>query len=544
VVKLQDSRKDFGENDEMPRKPEAEMAIPDWDRQPAANDDRRLSAQVHRGSSDSFTTRSDAGLKHESTTSFSEVLPTWIPFLFLSRISTSRLNRRWFSPLTASPKPHREPHPTAWLDGLRGVASLFVLFHHSSWLWYPDLVRGYGSSPDSYFFVQLPIVRLLHAAGLAMVAIFFVVSGFSVSFKSLSLIRGGHQPELFDTLSSSVFRRGLRLVLPPAATTFVAMLIANFHWYGTGPGSREPLVYPTFGENLISWLRSVIELFDPFRPAIYPVYNPPYDTNLWTIAVELRGSLVIFLTILGLAKLRGSIRLALLLAIVLFLFFNVYAHLFLFLSGVLLAELHHAREYATKAQHVLAEENFQSMEMEEPATSKHRGHYRRMAARIFWIWNFVLSLFVCSMPHVVDGAAQSPGFITLASLIPTRYRTKYDEDHFWIFLASFNLVFTIDNAKFLQVLFTNKFSQYLGRISFALYIIHGTFLYTLGWHLSNFFLNYTGRDDGAQYASGIVLTVLILYPIMFWTAGLVAKYIDAKSVQFARWLWLKASTTS
>jgi peptidoglycan/LPS O-acetylase OafA/YrhL len=525
----------------MPRGLEAEMemAMPLWDRQPTSRDDSR-----HSESSESFATSVGVGFEKKSKISFRDILSAWIPALLSPEFRNSTRHHGRSSPISDVSRAHdarAKLHPTAWLDGLRGVASLFVLFHHSSWLWYPNLVYGYGSSPENFFIVQLPILRLLHGAGLAAVAIFFVISGFSLSFKALSLMRGDHRVKLLETLSSSVFRRGIRLVLPPAATTFVAMLGAYFRLYGTGPGFREPVVYATFGENLMSWLRSVAELCDPFRPAVYPVYNPAYDTNLWTIVVELRGSLVIFLTLLGVAKLRGPIRLTVLIGIVLFLFWNVYAHLFLFLSGVLLAELHHIREYMKESRQALGEAELHAMEMVDPATSGPEGEKRRMAIKIFWTCSFVLSLSVCSMPHVVDGAAKSPGFITLTSLIPTRFRTKYDEDHFWIFLASFNLVLTIDNAKFLQVLFTNRFSQYLVRISFAMYIIHGTFLYTLGWHLSNFMLDFTGRENGLQYASGIFLTVLILYPTIFWTANLVARHIDARSVEFARWLWITAS---
>lgn len=194
-----------------------------------------------------------------------------------------------------------------------------VVFHHSSVLWYWPLNRGWGSSPSDVYFVQLPIIRLFYS-GPAMVAIFFVVSGFSLSYKALSLIRKERFEDVLDSLSSSVLRRGLRLVLPPATVTFFSMLSTYWGFYGTGPGSREPPQSPFLWEHLKSWYYSVIGLSDPFRPNNYPGgYNPVYDTNLWTIPVEFHGSMVIFTTLLGVSRVKGMWRLVILGGIVFYL---------------------------------------------------------------------------------------------------------------------------------------------------------------------------------------------------------------------------------
>jgi peptidoglycan/LPS O-acetylase OafA/YrhL len=482
---------------------------------------------------DSSTTSAEVEFK-DYPTSWSFQLPTWSSFTSPGPPSDEPV------------KPPRRLHPTAWLDGLRGVASLMVAIHHSSWLWYPGLSNGWGISPDNRLFVQLPIIRIFYAAGSAMVAIFFIVSGFSLSYKSLGLIRAGRFPELLDSLSSSVFRRQLRLVLPPAATTFVSMLVTHAGWYGTGPNSREPPHYDSLEDNVLLWLRSVVELGDPFRPVVYPGgYNPPFDTNLWTIPVELHGSMVIFVTLLGLSKLHSLVRLAVLVSIVLYLLYYAYTHLFLFLSGVLLAELNYMREERTNKHRAVASQEPGLADLEPPTTPESEQERQwAIGIKIFWTLNFLLALFVCCMPLVHHGAGQSPGYMTLASMIPAHYRAPFVEDHFWIFIAAFHLVFTIDNAKFLQPIFTNRFSLYLGKISFALYIIHGSFLYTLGWNLSARTLDWTGRDPGFQYASGLILTALVLYPLLFWAADIVARHVDARSVRFARWLWLKAFIAS
>ncbi|KAL2074018.1 hypothetical protein VTL71DRAFT_7796 [Oculimacula yallundae] len=425
-------------------------------------------------------------------------------------------------------------HPTAWLDGLRGVASLMVVFHHSSVLWYWPLNRGWGSSPDDYHFVQLPIIRLFYS-GPAMVAIFFVVSGFSLSYKPLLLTRKGQYEEVLDSFSSSVLRRGLRLVMPPATTTFFSMIFTYLGFYGTGAGSREPPQSPFFWEHLKCWYYSVIGLSDPFRPNNYPGgYNPVYDTNLWTIPVELHGSMVIFITLVALSRVRGRWRIAILGAMVFYLSYYAYGHLFLFLSGVLLAELHHERESHSQDQ---KSNIVEGMVDEIPSDSPTPAPAKWTSMKTFWLANFFLALFIISMPAIDLGATASPGYIFLSNTIPSHYAgVQYVQDSFWVFLAAFYLVFIIDNAPFLQSIFTNRIAQYLGKISFALYICHGTFLYTLGWHLSKKTLSWTGSYSPLHYAMGIGLTGIIMYPLLFWTADIVAREVDARSVAFARWL--------
>jgi peptidoglycan/LPS O-acetylase OafA/YrhL len=82
-----------------------------------------------------------------------------------------------------------------------------------------------------------------------------------------------------------------------------------------------------------------------FSPVNYPGwYNPPYNTNFWIIDVEFHGFLVTFVTLLGVAKVHPNFRLFVLVCVTLWLFYYVYTHLFLFMSGVFLADLYHIRE--------------------------------------------------------------------------------------------------------------------------------------------------------------------------------------------------------
>lgn len=124
---------------------------------------------------------------------------------------------------TSSPPP--KLHLTSWLDGLRGVAALFVFIHHSSQIYLRGLRPGYGSSPEAYHILQLPVLRIVFSGG-AMVAIFFVISGYVLSTKPLLLARQGRHLELFENLASSAFRRGPRLITSYIVSTFLTAMLA------------------------------------------------------------------------------------------------------------------------------------------------------------------------------------------------------------------------------------------------------------------------------------------------------------------------------
>ena len=86
----------------------------------------------------------------------------------------------------------RKLHPTSYLDGLRGVAALFVVFAHYQATFFPYLGAGWhqkgqwedGTEKTNNYIVQFPIIRTFYAARF-MVSIFFVISGYVLSQKSL-----------------------------------------------------------------------------------------------------------------------------------------------------------------------------------------------------------------------------------------------------------------------------------------------------------------------------------------------------------------------
>jgi peptidoglycan/LPS O-acetylase OafA/YrhL len=86
----------------------------------------------------------------------------------------------------SSSHPEQTIRPTAWLDGLRGWASLIVFSFHFTHAYHKWSSFGYGSD-GNWLFVELPFVRIFYA-GEAMVYVFFIVSGYSLAWGMLQFL--------------------------------------------------------------------------------------------------------------------------------------------------------------------------------------------------------------------------------------------------------------------------------------------------------------------------------------------------------------------
>lgn len=147
--------------------------------------------------------------------------------------------------LPSRSKKQRKLFPTSYLDGLRGVAAFFVVVHHYTTAYTSASATGWGlkerkgEEPGAHkWFWLLPLVRVVHS-GRFMVVIFFVISGYVLSYRSLKLARQGKHLELLDSLASSVFRRWLRLHLPVAASCFMAFMLGRWDLWNHMPKGWE-----------------------------------------------------------------------------------------------------------------------------------------------------------------------------------------------------------------------------------------------------------------------------------------------------------------
>ncbi|PSR76855.1 acyltransferase 3, partial [Coniella lustricola] len=444
--------------------------------------------------------------------------------------------------------------PTSYLDGMRGLAALFVFFCHYSYSAFA-IADGYGSNNENRYLLKLPIFRLLYA-GPPMVAIFFIVSGYALSLKPLKLARSQRWGELSTTMSSFIFRRAFRLFLPTFISTFMVVVLLRlgayewnrewsldrtWHW---NVQETAPQRLNTTALQLDDWGRN---MFDFVHVWGWEKYGGStwYDVHLWTIPIEFRASMMLFLTLLGTARLRTGLRLGFLALLIAFSYYSDRWEMVLFLVGMGYAELDLIRgahsdpsttavatappAAATAAAGEGSEQQQQQQQQQREQQKRHRAC--ALLSRLYWASLALGSLYLLSQPDV--NSENTPGWIYLSSLIPDWISDKY---RYWQCNGAILFVFCTARVPRMQRVFNSPPVQYLGKISYAVYLMHGPVMHTVGYSIQRWAWEVSGVDGRAQYKRGFVLGAVFAVPVVVWAADVFWRAVDAPVVRFAKWL--------
>lgn len=417
--------------------------------------------------------------------------------------------------------------PTAWLDGLRGVAAFLVYIYHFQHMFHQSFNLGYASNDgdNDHWLIQLPIVRLI-VNGQVQVATFYVLSGVSLSLKPLRLARSHSFEKFHETMFSSVFRRALRLYLPVFAVQ-VGVLIATLlgmynHAYALSQswpyGGTNEFMHTVFESNWAQtqdWIHAMWKFADPFVPD-----RPLYDVHLWTIPIEFRNSIILFAVLVGVSKLKASTRISLVVMLWVYCMCHtvIESETALFMAGIGIAEFM-----------LIQEERGKSPSLSD-ASSKSWSK-RADVQCVSWCALGFVGLHLLSWPPW--NADRTPGYRALNSITPPSADIV---EYFWQRIGAAVFVFALAGCALLRSPFQTRLALYLGRISFPLYIVHGPLNHTLGLWLVDMYLKITGSETFAGYEAGVILAFCTEAIVVVWLADLVMRTVDRPSVRFGHWL--------
>ena len=455
----------------------------------------------------------------------------------------------------------------AALDGLRGLACLIVLHEHWTCA-VDDPWREYALKDLATGFMWKPFV-ILSWGGEAMVNLFFVISGYVLSYRPLTLLYSNEYQRMYESIASSVFRRAFRLWLPTMAAILLIALLTRMqvfeparHIYhrlnraqvkafeastnvtrmveqGLVSKRPKPLL---LREPPLLWANSTIEQGlqaimeccllvkasaggEVSKPELFA-----YDPHVWTIPVEFRSSITLFNLVIATSMFTSRWRLLVHGTALLYCSLQGY-HTALFIAGMVVAELDVIRKTSERRQ------SRQPLLGEKPPPSNTVRLSQRLAPiAAAWSLCFFVGLYILSIPFI-EPVTATP-YVFLALVLP---RYVAEKNKLIRSLGAVMTTWSCVNFQMVAPIFNSSIAQYLGRISFALYLTHGLMIRSLGyvliWNLRSWCGAYVREETSlSQFIFIWVGGYIVLLPTCLWVADLFWRSVDAPSVRFARWL--------
>ncbi|KAF4631278.1 hypothetical protein G7Y89_g6846 [Cudoniella acicularis] len=292
------------------------------------------------------------------------------------------------------------------------------------------------------------------------------------------------------------------------------------------------------------WRNDLMVFTNPIRTInlddfhnISSIYHPV----LWTIPVELRGSMIVYLFLVGCAKLQVPTRLVITCGMCLWFGWWAYWDAFLFLGGMILAELHHINNSKSTSTSLVPGIPLSPTPTSTPGWMSRLSQLsvREVLRNGYWILHFLFATFILSMQGEINypRGQGDPGYVFLWSLTPSQYTNKARFFRFWPAVGAVYLVWTLDRNTLLQKIFTTRLAQYLGRISFSLYLVHFQIFIIFAEPFFENIRELTGKETDMQYFWGFAIGYAVYFPLTIWISDLFTRGVDEKCVKLSKWMY-------
>jgi peptidoglycan/LPS O-acetylase OafA/YrhL len=376
------------------------------------------------------------------------------------------------------------------LEGLRGIACINVLLAHFLFSFLPYLARYQFDSDQliahfrfEHWLAHAPFSLAFN--GNAPVCIFFVLSGYVLTARFAAT----RDPMV---LQSAALRRYLRLALPGFASVMFAWALLRLGWMWNQSA-------PDIGAA--GWPMAVYKDQVGLGQAMFQgLFGAPLfgetslNSPLWTLRIELIGSILLFAVQVLFAGRSYAVMAAWF--VVLATALTRQSPFAVFYVAILLGSLLH------------------------PMTGWLRAH--RWGTSLCLAAGLVLCAYEYSTAYAwLNG-------VRLPNLLPYAADLNADRRSFWNTLGAFFLVAGVVGSRTAGLLLANRILVYLGRISFALYLLHWPIICSL-----SFFAVKQGLDHGLSYAGAVALSLVLTIAVSILLSDLFYRWVDLPSIRFA-----------
>ena len=149
---------------------------------------------------------------------------------------------------------------------------------------------------------------------------------------------------------------------------------------------------------------------------------------------------------------------------------------------------------------------------------------------ITWLAVSVVALYLLSQPDANEH--KTPGWIYLCSFVPRWWNVE--GFRYWQSAGAVLFILAVGHSKSWQRLFNSGIIQYLGKISYAIYLMHSPAMHVVGYHFEERAYYITG-DEGWWFNAGFVLHACFCIPTVIWWADIFWRVVDVPVVRFGKW---------
>ena len=367
----------------------------------------------------------------------------------------------------------------AWLDGLRGVAALVVLLAH-----FKELVLP-GSEARLHFafepYLERSPLMILFASHLA-VLIFFIHSGFVLSWKYLNA------PDARILLSMAI-RRFFRLGIPIGFAVWFAYALMRAGLMSNA-AAAEMSGSPGAFNNIYTFTPTLYSAIVDSTVGVLLFTNYRYNGAFWTMPIELICSYAVFIVLPLVVRLETNL-LGLLLLLASIQLLAPYPWLICFLIGILFVRLAREGHFAVGVRWM---------------ADQHRAIPILLAA---------LAISFALWPQWIAAHLSLPEFL--------------NPDEALQILSGALIIALLFCSPAAQRLLGSPLAQFLGRLSFPVYLLHLPILCSL---TSRLFIVLHGA--GWPYAANCALTFVATLAATYVAAYLMAISVDAWAINFGK----------
>ncbi|RKU47786.1 hypothetical protein DL546_006687 [Coniochaeta pulveracea] len=420
-----------------------------------------------------------------------------------------------------------------WVEGLRGITSVLVITTHMARAWDFQLFWPSDSKEVAARIWQYPILRVPFQ-GRVGVPIFAFLTGFVCAYKPLKLAyQQSNQPAALQSVARSAFRRPPRLILPAVIATLISFLIACLGGYKTANrvdafwvrfDAPEPVaglgeeVRRLFHTTLSTWTNGE-NLYDRHQWAMRPLLIGAFQVYVVlaaTIGMRFRYRIVVHLLLLSYWLLNTSVMTE-----------TFGANLAL---GTLLAEL-----------------------------SLHRPTQNFLAARARVLtcvaapMLLIVGLFLGGFPHEHEDWKPWSWWLHTTFVDPAGDRSRgsflvpngADPPRRFSSACVQLSAIAIFLSPALRDLLSHRILLWLGKHSFAVYLVHGTILRTVGvwivWGITGEPWSPAEREEDQQWLPVISgdrkrVAVVVFVGLTYLAAWAWMKWVDTACARATMWL--------